>query len=298
MKNRLSLNPILEKELYVNSRSIKMSIACMLVNLLLATIMVLCLASVKSNQVRLGYDYQSITGTFQTLAIIECIIISLVIPVITSGSISGEREKQTLDLLMTTPVSPMRITIGKLSSAVINVMMYVITSIPVLSIAFILGGMSWSQLIVYIGLIFCLACYVGSVGIFSSSLVKKSITATVVTIIFGVAIVGITCTIFAVSLTVKLMDMSPNSSVINVDGVALSLLLNPYLPIFEFFSKIITGEGLYDIMKDYGTVSGVWKVIYQHSTVISLIINGLVTLLFMKLAALKIPVVREKKRTN
>lgn len=292
MKHRLAINPILEKELYINARSIKMSIACMIVNLILTLIMLICLARVKANQAIIGYDYQAITGTFQILAIMECIIISLVIPVITSGCISGEREKQTLDLLMTTPVTPMRIIIGKLSSAIINVMMYVITSIPVLSIAFILGGMSWSKLLVYIGLMFCLACYVGSVGIFSSSLVKKSITATVITMILGVAIGGITFAMFVVPYVIKAIEVS---GPINIDGLAFSLLLNPYLPLFEFFSKIIWGGGLYDTLDTLGSVNGVWKVIYQHSTLISLIINGLITLLFMKLAAIKIPVVRDKR---
>ena len=90
------------------------------------------------------------------------------------------------------------IALGKLGSAMAMVMMYMITSVPVMAIAFVLGGMNWWALFGLIGMMLYLGIYVGSVGIFCSSVVKKSIMATILTIVIGIGIIIVTLVIFAI----------------------------------------------------------------------------------------------------
>ena len=112
------------------------------------------------------YYYKSISNIFPVLAVCETAILVLVIPIMTSGSISGERERQTLDIMLTTPIKPIAIVAGKLLSAILTVAMYVISSVPLLAISFILGGVKSQVLFEYIGMVLFLGIYVGSIGIF------------------------------------------------------------------------------------------------------------------------------------
>ena len=137
-KKKLKMNPILKKELVVSSRSIKMSMALMCVCGMLTLIVIAVLFS--SGSFRYSYDYSSLIMLFPVLGIAECALISFMVPIITASSISGERERQTLDILLTTPISTFSIAMGKLNSAMAVVLMYVVTSIPFISIAFVLGG--------------------------------------------------------------------------------------------------------------------------------------------------------------
>ena len=72
----------------------------------------------------------------------------LVIPSNTSGSISGEKERKTLDILLSSKMSPYAIVIGKLMASLNMVMMLAVSSLPVLSIVFLFGGISIVDLIV------------------------------------------------------------------------------------------------------------------------------------------------------
>ena len=188
MNNKFSSDLILKKEMVVGSRSMRMSWAIMAVSGILTAIVVFVLLVSGYVGSHGSYDYSSLIVLFPVLGCAECGLLSLMVPVITSGSISGEREKQTLDIMLTTPISPFSIVLGKLWSAMMMVMMYMVASVPVMAIAFILGGLSWWNLLGLFVMLLYLGIYVGSVGIFCSSFVKKSIAATILTIVIGVGI--------------------------------------------------------------------------------------------------------------
>lgn len=203
MKKLKRINPILKKELMVGSRSMKMSFGILGVNAFLTLIVILVILATNGASKFSGYNYSRLVCLFPILGCVECGILSLVVPIITSGSISGEREKQTLDIMLTTPVKPFSIALGKLGSAMAIVMMYMISSIPVMAIAFVLGGMSWWSLLGLIGMMLYLGIYVGSVGIFCSSVVKKSIMATVLTIVIGISIITVTFVILELAIALR-----------------------------------------------------------------------------------------------
>ena len=89
---------------------------------------------------------------FPVLAVCELCIIGLIVPIITSTSISGERERQTLEIMLTTPVRPISIVAGKLLSAVATTAMYVIATLPFMAVAFIVGGMDCSNILEWFSL--------------------------------------------------------------------------------------------------------------------------------------------------
>ncbi len=295
----IQMNPILKKELMVGSRNMKMSWAIFGLNTLLSVIAVITMCGLELNAEYSGYSYANLVSLFPILGIVECVILSLVIPIITSGSISGERERQTLDIMLTTPVKPFSIALGKLGSALMLVMMYMVSSIPVLSIAFILGGLNWSSLFGLIVMMLYIGIYVGSIGIFCSSAVKKSVAATVLTMLISGAITLLTLVLFGMLVSLKaLLAVSSSTYTVSYIYEPLILLLNPYAPVVDFFMQSCTSYGVYDLLTDFVSAKGfptVIRLIYQHWTLSSLILNLLISFGFLRLAAGNISVTHNRR---
>lgn len=297
MKKKFRINPIMKKDMMVGSRSIKMSLAVMGINAFLTLIVLFVMATNSMVGGMSGYDYSSLSYLFLALGCVECGLLSLIVPIITSGSISGERERQTLDIMLTTPVSPFSIALGKLGSAMMVVMMYMITSIPVMAIAFVLGGMSWWALLGLFGMLLYIGIYVGSVGVFCSSVVKKSVLATILTIVIGVAIITITFVVLMVSIATKSYGATlHNANTITIGATPMIMMLNPYSPFVDFFIRTMSSNSLHDWMKEVGTLTSGYSKIYKAWIPISVVLNLLVALGFLKLAARNIAVTRNKKR--
>ncbi len=296
MKKRLRMNPILKKELMVGSRSIKMSMAIFGINAILTLIVIIVMATLNYTAEFSGYEYSSLLWLFPILGCAECGLISLIVPIITSGSISGERERQTLDIMLTTPLSPFSIAVGKLASAMAVVMMYMISSIPILAISFVLGGMSWWALLGLLGMLFYLGIYVGSIGVFCSSVVKKSIMATVLTIMIGILIIVITMSIFYGWQGILTFRSMKYGTPVIINMAPLSLMLNPYSPIFDFMVRTMSSSSIYDMVIDTGTDPKILLFLYRFWIPISMFLNLLISFGFLKLAAVKICATKNRKQ--
>ena len=295
MKKKLRWNPILKKDLMVNSRSMKMSWGIFGFNLLLAVIILFGMYFLESSARYGNYDYAGLVVFFPILGCVEIGFLSLLIPIITSGSISGERERQTLDIMLTTPIRPFSIALGKLGSALVLVMMYMCSSIPVLSISFILGGLSIHSLLGLLFIMLYVGIYVGSVGIFCSSLVKKSISATVLTILIGLGIILATGAVFGAVVSIRSLHI--DNYILSTEP--LILMLNPYAPVFEFMLKSTTSMDVYQMVeatRSSKQLSTGLTFMYKNWLWISGALNLLVSYIFLKLAATKISATKNTRR--
>lgn len=121
------------------------------------------------------------TQMFAILASLQFILVNFAVPALTAGVISGERERQTLDVLLTTRLSPIKIIIGKLAAALSFVVLLIISSLPLFSLVFLMGGVSPGHISRVFAVYFFISLYFGSMGVFYSTLIKKSQMATVLT---------------------------------------------------------------------------------------------------------------------
>jgi ABC-type transport system involved in multi-copper enzyme maturation permease subunit len=122
---------------------------------------------------------------FAGLMMVVTLLVVLLAPAFTAGAISLEREKQTLDLLVTTPISSVSIVVGKLLSALTYVFILIAASIPLTAVVFVFGGVAPEDVIRGYIVLFATAFGLGAFGLFCSSLVKRTQAATVITT-FGV----------------------------------------------------------------------------------------------------------------
>jgi len=112
---------------------------------------------------------------------IEVFLAMFMAPSFTAGAISGEKERQTFDLLRTTLLPARWFVTGKLLSALSYVFLLIFASLPLQSIAFMLGGVSWVEMLISQLLIMVAAITYALFGLFCSSLMKSTLSASVMT---------------------------------------------------------------------------------------------------------------------
>lgn len=251
----MKLNPILQKELKMGSRTIKLPIILILYNLILSCVAILLLSSVQTQLERgFGLLYDELISIFYILGWIQFVIVCFMIPIVTASSIAGERERQTLDMMLTTSISPLKIVIGKLTASMCTICLLVVSSIPILSIAFLLGGMDWGVVLYFIAILIIVGIFVGSIGIFFSSLIKKTPTAIVLTFLVGGILMIGTVLLFPF---IKILYQNFAYSAIS-DGVpefdirwaSLLMLWNPAILFADFMQKSSGREGITSYMVD------------------------------------------------
>ena len=118
---------------------------------------------------------------FGALVLIETLLVVFLAPAFTSGAISLEREKQTLEMLTATPISSLAIVVGKLVSALAYVFLLIAASIPLTAIVFVFGGVGPDDVLRAYAVLIVTAFGLGSLGLFISAVMQRTQGATVVT---------------------------------------------------------------------------------------------------------------------
>lgn len=174
----LLANPVLARESRVRMRGWRAPALLMLYAGLLglAVLLVLRLAR-EGGGVVFAPELGSIIFAF--LGYTQFVLLIFSAPGLTASAISGERERQTLDLLLLTRMSPLQVVLGKLGAALSFTVLLMVGSLPVYSILFLLGGVSLYRLgltvIVYVVTVLLL----GSIGVYFSALFKRTQAAVV-----------------------------------------------------------------------------------------------------------------------
>jgi ABC-type transport system involved in multi-copper enzyme maturation permease subunit len=118
-------------------------------------------------------------AVFGSLAAALIVLVGFIVPGLVGGAISGERERQTLDLLMVTPVRPLRIVVGKLFSSLLYVLFLVVAAIPLFSIVFVLGGVALSQVVAVMVVTLVTVLAFGSLAMLCSAVMRRTTASTV-----------------------------------------------------------------------------------------------------------------------
>ncbi|MBI4499045.1 MAG: ABC transporter permease subunit [Chloroflexi bacterium] len=155
-----------------------------------------------------GGGYQVATlglQVFGLLAVFQLLLVIFIVPGLTAGAIAGERERQTLDLLLVTPLSAFSIVLGKLLSSLAYVLVLLLASLPVFSLAFLFGGVSPTMVAKAFLISFSTAVLIGALGLLVSTLIRRVQMATVAT--YGLAFfltfgLGIAAVILSISSAV------------------------------------------------------------------------------------------------
>ena len=283
---KIRLNPIVKKDLKVTVRSMRMSWGLFAYEAVLAVAFLLALLIIQSesNYIGSGNIYSSLVYLFPVVAVAQVCIVALYVPIITASSISGEKERQTFDLMLTTCMSPFSIVFGKVISAVIRILFFVAASMPIMAISFVVGGLSWSNLLYYLLALLLFSLFAGSVGILASSFCRKSVGAVLLSFVLYFVFFLLT---FVPALVYALMSRGEYGE------TPLFLLVNPGVFFEEVFAQMLLGQSV--LGRDSGTFSrsdvGILTYTLARGKVWMLVSAGCIlgmSVLLMGLAAWKV----------
>lgn len=237
---RLRVNPIVKKDLQVTARSMRLSWGLFAYEAVLTMVFLVALSiiqEVSSGFYGSGNVYSRLIYLFPVLSIVQVCIVALIVPIMTASAISGEKERQTFDIMLTTCMSPFSIVLGKVMSAVLQILFFVAAGMPIMSLAFVAGGLSWSYLFYFVLTIVLLSLISGSIGILCSAFCRRSITAVILSYVFYAVI--------CVSTFLPMFFMYLLTQGENAGESLLFLLFNPIIFYEEFFMQLMTGESLF-----------------------------------------------------
>jgi ABC-type transport system involved in multi-copper enzyme maturation permease subunit len=126
---------------------------------------------------------------FAALAFVQITLITLFAPALAAGAISGERERQTLDVLMVSRVSAFGIVWGKLVASLAYLLLLILTALPIFAAVFLFGGIDFEQFLLAQVITVMTAVAIGAVSVFISAVFQRSLPATVTAYGAGFALV-------------------------------------------------------------------------------------------------------------
>ena len=202
LREQLTRNPVVLKELRGRMRGprafIVLTVYLLLMSGFVTLLYVVYLAS--TNNAYSGANSQWLGKyVFGAVVGIELLLVCFISPAFTAGAVSGEREHQTFDLLRTTLLTARAVVLGKLTSALSYVLILLLAALPLQSLAFLLGGVAPEEVLIATALLVATTFLFGASGIFFSSIMRRTLGATVLTYAFALlATVGLPLILLAV----------------------------------------------------------------------------------------------------
>jgi ABC-2 type transport system permease protein len=170
-------------------------------------------------------------GVFSYLAFIQLSLVSLFAPALAAGAISGERERQTFDVLLVSRMTAGAIVFGKLVSSVAFMLLLIVSALPLFAAVFLFGGIDFEQFLVTQILTVTTAVTIGAVSLFLSAAFRRTLSSTVVS--YGVAFAGMIGTLVAGLLfTLALMLRAPGGLSASGGDSHPLLFANPFYALF------------------------------------------------------------------
>jgi len=230
-------NPVLMKELKLRFRFFK-SITGLMFYLLALCIVVIGFFMIVTQFNGSGYFRPSESFyLFMMISILQMGLVMFITPGLTAGAISSEREKQTLNMLLMTTQSSWQIIFGKLTSSIAFLGLLLTAGLPIYSIVFLFGGVSPLQLVTIFFFYFVTMIAIGSIGIFFSTVTKRTIMSMIATYGAMIFIGGFTAFFYFIGIVIDQSSMATMSST-----------YTPYSPITYFWASINPGALMLTIL--------------------------------------------------
>ncbi|MCQ1530612.1 ABC transporter permease [Lutispora saccharofermentans] len=284
----MKINPVLHKEMKIRMRGWRAAgmIGVYLIFLALTASFVMIIA--RQDYYRSTIDSELAMGSYIGLAIMQFVLISFIAPALTTGAISGEREKQTLDLLLCTRMTPFSIVIGKLFASISQIILLIVASLPIFSIVFLFGGISFKELLELFGFFIIIAITFGSIGIFYSCYFKRTTAANVLAY-------GTIAFLYFGTIFLTLMYLSAIQD-FDYKGVFPLLYSNPIVGFASLLWSQFRGGSL-DFLPGF-SIGSQGAGSYVSPWLINLIFNIVLSISLLLLSANKINPLKSKFKTK
>jgi len=241
-------NPVMLKELRGRMRGMRAFIVLTVYLGLMSGFMALVYLTFTSFDNNLSSAAAGSAGQLLFMGVVgmEMLLIIFIAPAFTAGAITGERERQTYDLLQTTLLASPSFVMGKLESALSYILLLLLAAIPLQSLAFLFGGVSQAEVLIAFVILAVTAIALGTVGIYFSAIAPRTLSASVRT--YTVALVSAFGVPFVLGLLVSALlnigNLTPLTETALRYTQQILTSLNPVLTALESQQFITNQQGI------------------------------------------------------
>ena len=276
----MNINPIYEREHRVSTRSLKLSMAILIFNFIVAAVTLIEMNEVVDYARKTSIiDYTSFLQIFKIVIFLPAILLIFVAPSFISGAISDERQRGTLEILLTTKMTARSIVFGKFLSLFASIMLILVSQLPIMAILFLYGGISVLDIIKLVINFVVFVILIISMGIFCSSIVVKTSVATALVYSTVLGLFVGTLVLYFLAANSFMMNENNSLGILFIRFSKFVLLFNPLVSMDFLLSKIM-GEDSSDIL-----VSLFW---YDNWFYINMVLDLLLSILLLALSIVKI----------
>src|SRR5687768_2080622 len=183
-------NPVLQRELLVNLRMARGFVLLFLYQAVLAT--VVYFAWPQDSRLDLTENPKDARKLVDMFFLGQYVLASMMAPSFAAGTITGEKERKTYEMLLASPLRPFAIVIGKMVASLSHLAVLIFSSLPIVMLCLPLGGVSlYEVLAAYLGLIVSVLTF-GMISVACSAYFQRSSASLVVSyiIILPLALLG------------------------------------------------------------------------------------------------------------
>jgi ABC-type transport system involved in multi-copper enzyme maturation permease subunit len=177
---------------------------------------------------------------FLTVIFTQIVVLLLMAPVFSAGSLTIEKEQRTLAGLLTSLLSVPQIWWGKFVAALLYLVLLLSSALPLLALSFAFGGVEPVQLLKATGSTVLVLASLSAVGLWCSALFRRSIHATATCY----AIVLVLSVVTAVTFGILSAHWESSGAAASGEGIPAyvqsPMFLNPLYPLLALFSP---GQG-------------------------------------------------------
>jgi ABC-type transport system involved in multi-copper enzyme maturation permease subunit len=116
---------------------------------------------------------------FNGIGLVQLYSVALFLPAMMAGVVASEKERNTLQLLLLTGLSPTTILFEKLCSGLLPMLTFLLLGVPLLPVAFAYGGVSVDHLVALLYLLLLICLQVGTISLACSALSQTTAAALV-----------------------------------------------------------------------------------------------------------------------
>jgi len=231
--------PIFDKELRVSSRRRRNYVLRFLYVTFFATLATLVWVEAVPRGSTSVFQVSRMSRAGQTIILFivwfQFIASQVISIVILSTAISDEIYNKTLGLLMTTPIGSLQIVLGKLLSRLLQLVLLLGITLPLLAIVRVFGGVPWNFLVCGLAVTLTTALSLGCLSLFFSIFTRRAHTV----------IIGSFVTAGAFFILVPLLSLLMFHHVVK-DQTIISYVsyVNPYLVLSEATDAMMSARGV------------------------------------------------------
>lgn len=278
----MKVNPVLRNETKIAARSIRFTLMILAYVAVLSIAVMIYYNVINSEAFYNGLNLKESTNFYVVMAVVQAALLFSIVPSLSSTAICSEREKQTLDILLSTKLTPLQIIIGKISSSSLRVIILIISMMPLYAVGSLMGGIKISYILQLILFFIINTIFMASIGVFISTCVKTSKVSTTLTYLLIVFIyLGVIAIAFGILAFSIYQYYNANNLTAPMPTISPIIYISPVIGFISLLANQVgIGMELNSLFTEFG--------VSMNSEYISILIQLVLSVIFIYLAKIKL----------